>query len=133
MKEDLGRLLLRLALGGLFFAHAGLKLFGFGLAATGDFFASLGLPRFMGGLTIAWEVFGGLLLVLGWQSRRASLAMCPVLLGAIAMVHGKAGFYFDAPNGGWEFPAFWIVALLVVGLIGPGRFSLDHGIEARDE
>jgi len=37
-------LILRLALGTMFMAHAGLKFFVFTLAGTGGYFESLGLP-----------------------------------------------------------------------------------------
>jgi putative oxidoreductase len=52
------------------------------------------------------------------------VALTLVLLGAIITVHAQNGFYFDAPHGGWEYPAFWIVALLAQALIGEGAFAL---------
>ena len=39
-------------------------------------------------------------------------------------VHGPAGFLFTNPNGGWEYPALWIVGLLAVALLGDGAFAL---------
>jgi len=39
-------------------------------------------------------------------------------------VHGPAGFFFTDTNGGWEFPAFWIIGLLVLALIGDGKYAL---------
>ena len=49
-----------------------------------------------------------------------SLALIPVLLGAIVTVHGPAGFFFNNPNGGWEYLAFWIAALVAQALLGDG-------------
>jgi putative oxidoreductase len=117
-------LLLRLSLGGLFLAHAALKLFVFTPAGTAQFFASVGVPGALAYLVIAAEVLGGIALIIGWQTRYVALALTPVLLGAIATVHGKAGFFFDSANGGWEYPAFWIVALVVLALLGDGAHSL---------
>jgi putative oxidoreductase len=51
--------------------------------------------------------------------------LIPILLGAIYTVHGSAGFFFDNANGGWEYPAFWIVALLTQALLGDGAFALN--------
>ena len=113
-------LLLRLALGALFLAHAGLKFFVFTPAGTAQFFASLGLPGALAYVTLAWEVLGGLALILGLWPRLAALAMIPVLLGAIATVHGPAGFWFTNANGGWEYPALWAIALAAVALLGDG-------------
>ena len=117
-------LLLRLSLGALFLAHAALKVFVFTPAGTAQFFASVGVPGALAYLVIAAEVLGGIALIIGWQTRYAALALIPILLGAIATVHGKAGFFFDNANGGWEYPAFWIVALLVQALLGDGAYGL---------
>src|SRR6478672_11896711 len=89
---------LRVALGILFLAHAGLKLFVFTPAGTAHFFASLGLPPALAYVTIAWEPAGGTALILGLWPRVAALAMVPNLLGAIYAVHGAAGFFFTNPN-----------------------------------
>jgi putative oxidoreductase len=115
---------LRVALGALFLAHAGLKLFVFTPAGTAQFFGSLGLPGPLAYLVILAEVVGGLALIAGIYSRIVALALTPVLLGAIFTVHGSAGFFFTNPNGGWEFPALWIVGLLAVALIGDGAYAL---------
>ena len=117
-------LLLRLSLGGLFLAHAALKVFVFTPAGAAQFFASVGVPGAVAYLVIAAEVIGGIALIIGWQTRYVAIALIPILLGAIATVHGKAGFFFDNATGGWEYPAFWIVALLVQALLGDGAHSL---------
>ncbi|MEN5362737.1 DoxX family protein [Brevundimonas intermedia] len=117
-------LILRLSLGALFLAHAGLKIFVFTPAGAAQFFGSLGLPPALAYVTIAWEILGGLALILGVWPRIAAIATIPILLGAIATVHGPAGFWFDGKNGGWEYPAFWIVGLIAVALLGDGPFAL---------
>ncbi|MDB5659484.1 MAG: LysR family transcriptional regulator [Cypionkella sp.] len=125
-RPDLAALILRVALGILFLAHGGLKLFGFGLAGTAGFFQSLGLPGPLAYLTIAAEIIGGVALIAGYRTRIVSLILIPVLLGAIVTVHFAAGFLFTNANGGWEYPAFWIVALVVQALLGDGAASLGR-------
>ncbi|MBJ6128364.1 DoxX family protein [Microvirga splendida] len=115
---------LRVALGILFLAHAGLKLFVFTPAGTVQFFGSLGLPGALAYLVILTEVVGGLALIAGVYSRIVALGLIPVLLGAIVTVHGPAGFFFTNANGGWEFLALWIVGLLAVALLGDGAYAL---------
>jgi putative oxidoreductase len=117
-------LLLRLSLGGLFLAHAGLKLLVFTPAGTAKFFASVGLPPALAYATIIAEVVGGIALILGVWTRVVAVALIPILLGAIATVHGQAGFFFNNANGGWEYPAFWVIALVVQALLGGGAFEL---------
>lgn len=117
-------LLMRLSLGILFLAHFGLKFFVFTPAGTAKFFASLGLPGGLAYLTMAIELIGTIALILGIYTRIVAVVLIPVLLGAIVTVHGPAGFFFTNPNGGWEFPAFWIVGLIVLALTGDGKFAL---------
>src|SRR5450631_1498740 len=117
-------LLLRVSLGILFLAHASLKLFVFTPAGTAKFFGSVGLPPELAYLIIAAEVAGGIALILGLWTRIAALALVPILLGAIFTVHGAAGFFFNNANGGWEYPAFWSVALMVQALLGDGIYAL---------
>lgn len=117
-------LLLRLALGILFLAHFGLKFFVFTPAGTAKFFASLGLPGGLAYITMAVELLGAIALILGIYARVVAIVLIPILLGAIFTVHGPAGFFFTSPNGGWEFPAFWIVGLLALALTGDGKYAL---------
>jgi putative oxidoreductase len=117
-------LVLRLTTGILFLIHAGLKIFVFTPAGTAAFFASVGLPGWLAYVTMAWEVLGGIALILGVWPRITALLMTGPLLGAILAVHSNAGFFFDSPHGGWEYPAFWIIALISLALIGDGPFAL---------
>lgn len=119
-----GALLLRVILAAFFFAHAGLKIFVFTPGGTAQFFQSLGLPGPLAYLVILGEVVGGIALLLGVWTRAVALFLIPIPLGAIIMVHGKAGFYFDNPHGGWEYPAFWTFALVVLALVGDGAHAL---------
>jgi len=126
--REWGAAILRVALGALFLAHAGLKLLVFTPAGTAGYFASLGLPPALAYLTMLAEIAGGLALIAGLWTRVAALALVPVLVGSIVMVHGANGFWFTATGGGWEFPAFWAVALVVQSLLGAGAlaFRLPH-------
>ena len=120
-------LTLRIALGIVFLAHAGLKVFVFTPAGAAQFFGSLGLPPALAYLTIAAETAGGIALILGFFTRWVALALIPVLLGAIAFVHGPAGFFFNNPKGGWEYLAFWIVALVAQALLVDGALAVRAG------
>lgn len=120
----LAAFVLRVAMGILFLVHGGLKLFIFTPAGTAGYFESLGLPSALAYLVILAELGGGIALILGVYSRAVSLALIPILLGSIYTPHGAAGFIFSNEGGGWEFPAFWAVALLVQALLGNGSFAL---------
>jgi putative oxidoreductase len=118
-----GALLLRLSLGALFLAHGLLKVFVFTLPGTVKFFASLGYPAALAYAVVGLEIVSGLLLLTGLFTRAVSVALIPVLIGAL-LVHLSNGWLFSAANGGWEFPALWIVLLIVQALLGPGAYAL---------
>jgi putative oxidoreductase len=121
-------LLLRASLGVLFLAHGLLKLLVHKPAGTAAYFRSLGLPGFFGYLTMAAELGGGTLLILGIATSLVALALIPLILGTIFMVHGSKGWLFTNEGGGWEFPAFWTAALIVQILLGSGALSLGHAL-----
>ena len=119
---DFAAFVLRVALGVMFIAHALLKYFVFTLPGTAQFFASLGLPGVLGYVTFAAELVGGILLIAGVRTRIVSLALVPILIGA-TWAHAGNGWVFTSANGGWEYPAFWTVALVVQALLGDGAFA----------
>ena len=125
-------LLLRVSLGIMFIAHAGLKYYVFTLPGTAKFFESIGLPGPLAYLTFAAELIGGVLILTGVGTRWAALALVPVLLGA-TWAHAGNGWVFNAPNGGWEYPAFLTIAALVQVLLGDGAYSLMTLFGARNQ
>ena len=116
-------LVLRLSLGTMFIAHALLKYFVFTLPGTAKFFESIGLPGVLGYATFAVELVGGILLVAGVRTRVVAMTLVPVLLGA-TWAHAGNGWLFSTPNGGWEYPAFWTITLIVQALLGDGAYAL---------
>lgn len=120
---DYAALALRVVTGGLFLAHGLTKLLVFTIPGTVGFFESLGLPAILAYLTIIAEIGGGVALILGVATRLVSVALLPVLLGAL-WVHSGAGFMFSNQGGGWEFPLFWAVAQASLALLGNGAFAL---------
>lgn len=116
-------LLLRLSLGVLFLSHGFvLKIMGFGLAGTMGFFGSIGYPPILGAVVALAETAAGVALILGVLVRPVALLTLPILAGALAL-HSGNGWVFSAPNGGWEFPAFLIVAVLVQAGLGTGALA----------
>lgn len=119
-------LLLRLSLGVMFLAHGLLKVLVFTLPGTVQFFESVGFPGFLAYVVVAAELGAGVLLILGLLTRLVALASVPLLLGA-ASVHFGNGWLFSAPNGGWEYPVFLVIAVLVQALLGDGAYALKVG------
>ena len=118
-----GLLALRAALGALWLPHVLLQLMVFGVAGFSGFLGSLGLPTFLAMPIIAAEIGGGVLILRGIYGRQVSLLLIPIMAGAL-MVHLPNGWLFSAPKGGWEYPAFLIVASFAHALAGDGALAL---------
>jgi len=87
-----------------------------------SFFQSLGVPGALAYAVTVVELIGGA----AWDilPRYVALALLPVIIGTIVLVHGANGWEFTNKDGGWEYPAFWTVALVVQFLLGDGSFAL---------
>jgi putative oxidoreductase len=128
----LGRLLLRLVVGGYFFGHGTQKLFGWfdghGLDATAGMFESLGLRPGKRHATAAGiaEAGGGAALLLGAATPLASSVLTATMITAIHRVHLKNGPW--VANQGYEYNLVLIAAVLALAETGPGSPSVDGAL-----
>ena len=120
--QPLALLVMRLTVGTIMVAHSYPKVFG-GLHHYAGFISSLGLPSWAAYLSAFVEFLGGLLVLTGFFTRPAALAICINLCVAIWKVHIHKGL---TGNGGMELPL--AVATLAFALIffGPGPIAMDH-------
>ena len=123
-------IILRLALGIVFFAHGSQKIFGwfggYGWAGTMGFLTQLGMPAFIAGLTILIEFFGGAAILLGLLTRPAALGLVFVMLGAIFKVHLHNGFFMGSKSGdGIEYVFVLLMLSIYFVVKGAGAFSID--------
>ncbi len=120
-----GITLLRLALGVMFLAHGLLKVLVFTLPGTAGFFESVGFPGFLAYIVAPAEILAGVALMIGFRTRLVAAATIPLLIGA-TLVHAGNGWVFSAPNGGWEYPVYLLIAAVAQALLGGGAFSIDN-------
>lgn len=127
---DVGLAILRIAVGLVFLAHGGQKLFQFGFEGVTGAFGQMGIPfpGLTGPLVAIVEFVGGVALVLGFATRLAALFLAVDMLGAMLLVHMSGGFFLPA---GVEFALTLFAANLALFFMGPGDYSLDHGISRR--
>jgi putative oxidoreductase len=133
--EDFGLALLRVTVGLLFVGHGLQKLFGWfggeGLQATGENFTKMRLRDPMAaalGVSL-YELFGGMLLALGFVTPIACAFILGVMLGAIVFVHWPKLW---VQQGGFEYPLVNIAIVSMFGLMGPGSWSGDEAIATSD-
>lgn len=129
--EDIGRLLLRVVLGGVLFAHGLQKYQMMGIDQVGQFFGSLGIPApaLAAAVVATLELVGGIALVLGVLVRPVAILAAGELLVAAFTAHAGAGFYADA--GGWELPVLLAVSLLALAVLGAGRITIVAPLSSR--
>jgi putative oxidoreductase len=127
-----GKLVLRLTVGGYFFGHGMQKLAGWfggaGPEGTGEHFEQIGLRPGRESALLAGvsEVGGGSLLALGLLTPAAVSMLTGVMTNAIRHVHGQNGLWVT--EGGIEYPVVILAALAALADSGPGRLSLDEAL-----
>lgn len=120
---DWALLLARLVLGVIFVAHGSQKVFGaFGGSGLSGI---VGMVGPIGYLVAIAEFFGGLGLLVGLLPRFSAAALIVDMIGAIALVHGRNGFFLGA-RPGMEYNLALIGLLSTILIAGPGRFSIAH-------
>ncbi len=126
-----GLLLLRVAVGGIFFAHGAQKLLGWwgggGLRGTAGWLGSSGFrPPLLMAALVALSETSGVLLALGFVTPFAALAVASTMVVAVGHVHWKNGFWNG--NKGYEFNLVLWAAAVALAATGPGRFSVDRAL-----
>jgi len=119
---DASLLVLRVVVGMIFAAHGAQKVFGLfggpGMAAIAQMMGPIGY------LVAIGECFGGLGLIFGFLTRFSAASNIVIMIGAIAMVHGKNGFFMQ--NGGFEYNLALIGLLVPIVLLGAGHYSIGR-------
>ncbi|HEY1704674.1 MAG TPA: DoxX family protein [Trebonia sp.] len=122
-------LLMRLVVGVTMILHGYNHWRGGGkIAGTGRWFSGLGLKygELQAWMSVVTEIGAGALLILGLLTPVAAAAIISVMLVAGLLAHRKNGFFVF--KDGYEYVLILAVACLLLGVTGPGRFSLDNAL-----
>lgn len=129
-RVDVALLILRVVVGLIFFMHGYQKVFEYGLAGVSQGFAGMGvpLPSLMGPFIAFLELIGGIALMVGFLTPVFAALLAADMVGAILLVHVKAGFFM--PNG-YEFALSLLGGSAALVLAGAGRYSVDGSLAGR--
>ncbi len=114
----IGLVMIRLALGILFFSHGFFK-FSDGIENTVAFFETIGLSGFLAYVVGIIELAGGVLMILGLGTRIVSVLFAIILIGALLTVKRSTGML-----GGYELDLALLAMSISLMLGGGGPFSL---------
>jgi putative oxidoreductase len=136
--DDVAALLMRLALGIVFFAHGAQKVLGwfggYGPSATLGAMTKQGLPAALVVLVMIAEFGGSIGLILGLLTRVAALGVGCVMLGAIITVHSKVGFFMNwmgnQKGEGFEYHLLALGLAIALIIKGGGLFSIDRALSS---
>jgi len=124
--DSIGKLVLRLTLGGLMLFHGVAKVLHTGsLDFIGGKLAELGMPSFIAYGVYAGEILAPLMIILGIFTRAGGLLIVINMLFAILLAH-TGDIFALTEHGGWrlELQGFYLLCGLDVMMLGSGKFAI---------
>ena len=123
-QPDVGKLILRLALGLLILLHGIAKIIG-GIGGIENMVVSQGLPAFLAWGVFVGEVLAPLMVILGFHTRLGAGLIAVNMIVAILLAH-TGELYRLSGTGGWalELQGMYLFAAVALVLLGPGRFRV---------
>ena len=124
--DDLGRLVLRVALGALILLH-GISNWRYGLGPIEEMVTAHGMPSFVAYGVLVGEVVAPLMLLLGFYARIGGLLIAINMLFAIGLAHMSMLTQLNS-EGGWalELQGMYLATALAITLLGPGRYAINQ-------
>ncbi|HKA90916.1 MAG TPA: DoxX family protein [Haliangiales bacterium] len=125
MRDDLGKLILRIAIGGLLLLH-GISKITHGIGWLHGMLDAKGWPTFLAYGAYVGEVVAPVLVILGLLTRLGGIIIFVHFIFAFLLVHtGQLG-EINVQSGGWqpELPALFLLGGLAIFLLGPGKYAV---------
>jgi putative oxidoreductase len=131
--RDIALLISRLLLGSIMFAHGWQKLITNGIGRTTEGFESMSIPLAIisASFVTVVEFVGSVLLILGALTPVMAALNIVIMTGAAVFVHIPKGIF--VAQGGWELVGVIAAGMIAIAATGPGRYSIDHLVRARQK
>jgi putative oxidoreductase len=125
--SDLGKLILRIACGGIMLFH-GVHKVRYGIQGVIDMTVSAGLPAFIAYGNYIGEFIAPILVLIGFQTRIAAVIIAVNMLLSILIGHSDIMFKVN-DYGGWmiETNMLYLLSALALAFTGAGRYSVSKG------
>ena len=131
-RDDIGKLILRVSIGGLLLMHGIAKLSN-GIGWMAGMLAGVGLPAFFGYGVYVGEVVAPLFLLAGKFTRPAGLIVAFNMLVATLLARRDSITELNA-GGGWdiELEMLFLLGGVALWFLGSGRYALSRGVGRGD-
>ncbi len=126
MSEQLGKLILRLMVGGLMLFH-GINKLQHGIGFIKGLVVAQGLPEILAYGVYVGEILAPLLLIIGFRSRIWAGVIAVNMMVVIYLTH--LGLFLKlGAHGAWalELQMFYLLSALAIVLLGSGRFAVSR-------
>lgn len=127
--KDIPLLLIRLILAYGFYNPAMMKIKD--VPAIIEWFkgSEMPMPVLNAYLVTYTEFFGFIFLAVGFATRLISIPLIITMIVAIKVAHWENGF--NASDNGYEIPLYYLIMLIALLFMGPGRISIDYLIDRK--
>lgn len=126
MSENIGKLILRLMVGGMMLFH-GIDKALHGITSIEGALKSQGVPEMLAYGVYVGEILAPIFLIIGWKSR--VWAGVIVFNMAVAIYLTKLGSLLSlGTHGAWavELPMFYLLSALAIVLLGSGKYAIER-------
>jgi len=126
MSENIGKLILRLMVGGMMLFH-GIDKALHGIKSIKGLLQSQGVPEMLAYGVYVGEILAPIFLIIGWKSR--VWAGVIVFNMAVAIYLTKLGSLLSlGSQGAWavELPMFYLFSALAIVLLGSGKYAIER-------
>jgi putative oxidoreductase len=126
MSENIGKLILRLMVGGMMLFH-GIDKALHGIAYIKGLVTAQGLPEVLAYGVYVGEILAPIFLIIGWKSRVWAGVMVFSMVVAIYLT--KLGSFLSlGTHGSWalELPMFYLLSALAIVLLGSGKYAVER-------
>ncbi len=126
MSENIGKLILRLMVGGMMLFH-GIDKALHGITFIKGLLKMQGIPEMLAYGVYVGEILAPIFLIIGWKSRIWAGVM--VFSMAVAIYLTKLGSFLSiGAHGSWalELPMFYLLSALAIVLLGSGKYAVER-------
>lgn len=124
MSEHIGKLMLRLMVGGMMLFH-GIDKIAHGIGFVKSLVVGAGMPQFFAYGVYVGEFVAPLFVLLGWKSRVWAGVIALNMMMAIYLTQLGAFFHLGS-HGSWalELPMFYLLGALCIVSFGSGKYAI---------